>query len=218
MYIDIIKASLDVIKELFLFNHFHNILIGILIILSPLILYSLCKYLERIIIKNKKKKGCKKLLKLFTILVVWADCWLITAFLKDIPNNIYFNIYQFTDIIAYYVWYVAVTPLILFLFYIIIYKILTYLIYNIYLIIRDVVKLFNKENRKPKAIDVECEEVKSIVIPATRQFINKYKKVGTRREILTKYEKEYKELIKLETQQFINNKEICEHYFKLYTK
>ena len=65
---------------------------------------------------------------------------------------------------------------------------------------------------------MECEEVKSIVIPATRQFINKYKKVGTRREILTKYEKEYKELIKLETQQFINNKEICEHYFKLYTK
>lgn len=219
MVLDMFKASFDVLKNLFALTHFNSFFIGILIILSPMIIYLFFNLIYWFFAEKKLSKSVvclskrRKIKQITGCIILFICSWTIIQIDSTCCDCIWTSYFESKSLI-YYVWYYFLTPFIFTALQIGTIILLNYVVINTLSILPKI--KFSKN--KNKAISVTCDEVRNIVIPETRKFLNKYKKLGSTKDIILAHEKEYKDIIKKATSVFINNKEIVDYYFKLYTK
>lgn len=235
MFLDVIRASFETIGKLFNLEVYKNIsndtgyalFLIMLLAVAPIIIYglfNLCfwffgeRKLEKSVVQSSVRRGIKQIVGILLMMIsAYAAICAMGLFFVIISDRL------ILPILSPIIYCIIVLGFIAFV---------KYTIGNIVKLIAGAIKRKKKKSTKPKiqkvnkectkqnklVVDVESDNVRKIVLPKTREFLNKYKKEGNIKQVIKNHTKEYKELLLKETEQFYNNKDIVEHYYNRYSK
>lgn len=238
MFLDVIRVSFEAVGNLFnpgiyIRDAGWMTFLLVLIAVAPIIIYglfNLCfwffseRKLEKSVVQSSVRRRIKQIVGILLVT--------ITSFFALSGAGAYFEAsFQFEIYMGYYVEPIL-SPVIYTIVVLGFIAFVKYTIGNIVKLIAGAIKRKKKKSTKSKiqkankestkqnklVVDVESDDVRKIVLPKTREFLNKYKKEGNIKQVIKNHTKEYKELLLKETEQFYNNKDIAEHYYNRYSK
>lgn len=235
MFLDIIRASFEAIEKLFAPETYTSIstpgfalFIMVLLAVAPIIIYGLSNLLfwffgERKLEKSVVQSSVRRRIKQIVGMLLMLAAALVTINVLGVYFITIVSDKYVAPILSPILYCIIVLGFIAFV---------KYTIGNIVKLIAGAIKRKKKKSTKSKiqkankectkqnklVVDVESDDVRKIVLPKTREFLNKYKKEGNIKQVIKNHTKEYKELLLKETEQFYNNKDIVEHYYNRYSK